>query len=157
MLYIKKYVIFFTIIIISLSLNNFVRADQDITTGNLVTKYLQFQDKLGKSESKNHSKEMKELFTAEIVCIEDGQIFAKGYKELEKRFLELKEMYGSWGAVLKKHTISADGITATIQYELLTEKAGLFHVVSILHISKDQRISTIDESYYRVDPALEDN
>ena len=157
MLYIKKSVIFFTIIIISLSLNNFAKAAQDITTGNLITKYLQFQDNLGKSESKTHIKEIKELFTPEIVCIEDGQIFAKGYKELEKRLVELKEMYGSWGAVLQKQTISADGITATIQYELVTEKAGIFHVVSILHISKDQKISTIDESYYRVDTELEDN
>jgi hypothetical protein len=59
MLYIKKSVIFFTIIIISLSLNNFVKAAQDITTGNLITQYLQFQDNLGKSESKTHINEIE--------------------------------------------------------------------------------------------------
>jgi hypothetical protein len=157
MLYIKKSVIFFTLIIINLSLNNFANAAQDIIAGNLVTKYLQFQDNLGKSTSKNHIKEIKKLFVPEIVCIEDGQVFAKGYQELEKRYLELKEMYGNWGVVLQKQTISEDGITATIQYELVTEKAGIFHVVSILHISKDQKISMIDESYYRVDTELDND
>lgn len=156
MFYIKKSITFFTIIIISLSLNNLAKAT-DVIAGNLVTKYLQFQDNLGKSDSKNHIKEIKELFVPEIVCIEDGQVFARGYKELEKRFLELKEMYGKWGTVLQKQTICSDGITATIQYELVTEKAGIFHVISILHISKDQKISMIDESYYRVDTELDDD
>ena len=82
MLYIKKSVIFFTILMIILSLNNFVKAGQDIIISNLVTKYLQFQDNLGKSTSKNHIKEIKKLFVPEIVCIEDGQVFAKGYQQL---------------------------------------------------------------------------
>lgn len=155
MLYIKKSVIFFTILMITLSLNNFVKAGQDIIISNLVTNYLQFQDNLGKSTSKNHIKEIKKLFVPEIVCIEDGQVFAKGYQELEKRYLELKEMYGNWGVVLQKQTISENGLTVTIQYELVTEKAGIFHVVSILHMSKDQKISVVDESYYRVDTELD--
>lgn len=157
MFYIKKFITFFTIIIISLSLNNLAKAAQDVLAGNLVTKYLQFQDNIGKSDSKDHIKEIKELFVPGIVCIEDGQVFAKGYKELEKRFLELKEMYGKWGTVLQKQTICSDGITATIQYELVTEKAGIFHVVSILHISKDQKISMIDELYYRLDTELDND
>ncbi|WPX98807.1 hypothetical protein Megpolyxen_00654 [Candidatus Megaera polyxenophila] len=157
MLHIKKSVIFFTILMITLSLNNFVKAGQDIIISNLVTKYLQFQDNLGKSTSKNHIKEIKKLFVPEIVCIEDGQVFAKGYHELEKRYLELKEMYGNWGVVLQKQNISENGLTVTIQYELVTEKAGIFHVVSILHMSKDQKISVVDESYYRVDTELDDD
>ena len=105
----------------------------------------------------HHIKEIKKLFVHEIVCIEDGQVFAKGYQELEKRYLELKEMYGNWGVVLQKQTISENGLTVTIQYELVTEKAGIFHVVSILHMSKDQKISVVDESYYRVDTELDDD
>jgi len=142
---------------ITLSLNNFVKAGQDIIISNLVTNYLQFQDNLGKSTSKNHIEEIKKLFVPEIVCIEDGQVFAKGYQELEKRYLELKEMYGNWGVVLQKQNISENGLTVTIQYELITEKAGIFHVVSILHMSKDQKISVVDESYYRVDTELDDD
>jgi len=157
MLYIKKSVIFFTILMITLSLNNFVKAGQDIIISNLVTNYLQFQDNLGKSTSRNHIKEIKKLFVPEIVCIEDGQVFAKGYHELEKRYLELKEMYGNWGVVLQKQNISENGLTVMIQYELVTEKAGIFHVVSILHMSKDQKISVVDESYYRVDTELDDD
>lgn len=105
MFYIKKFITFFTIIIISLSLNNLAKAAQDVLAGNLVTKYLQFQDNIGKSDSKDHIKEIKELFVPGIVCIEDGQVFAKGYKELEKRFLELKEMYGKWGVLYCKNKL----------------------------------------------------
>ena len=68
---------------IILSLKQFVKAGQDIIISNLVTKYLQFQDNLGKSILKNHIKGNKKLLYLEIVCIEDGQVFAKGYQELE--------------------------------------------------------------------------
>ena len=66
-------------------------------------------------------------------------------------------MYGNWGVVLQKQNISENGLTVTIQYELITEKAGIFHVVSILHMSKDQKISVVDKSYYRVDTELDDD
>lgn len=155
MFYIKKFTVFFIILITSLNINNVTVAAENTVISDLLTKYLQFQNSLGKSTSRSYTKEIKELFLPEIVYIDNGQIFAKGFDQLEKRFMELKEMYGNWGAVLQKATISSDQATATIQYELLTERAGIFHVVSILHISKEQKISMIDESYYRLDNELE--
>jgi spore coat protein U-like protein len=38
-----------------------------------------------------------------------------------------------------------------------TRRMSIFHVVSILHISKDQKISMIDESYYRLDTELDND
>ncbi len=65
MFYIKKFITFFTIIIISLSLNNLAKAAQDVIAGNVATKYLQFQDNIGKSDSKDHIKEIKRFLLLE--------------------------------------------------------------------------------------------
>lgn len=156
MFFIKKPSFLVTIVLLSFGLAACDQKPKETETDIALTLYIQFLKDLGDKEEAKSLKSIPDIFVDDIVKITDGHSVAKGYKALEKHFTELRNMYGAWYIVIKEQSLSHDHKSATLKYEIATDKTGLFEIVAMLKLADDNKIKEVNELYYRTEVELED-
>lgn len=113
--------------------------------------YVEILNKIGSDKSKYPSEEIMPLCTKNCRKIRNGKLLFEG-RELFTAQLDIgKEWLGSWSIDVQEVLISTDNRTATIRYELATEKEGDLVVIVILHFDSNYMISEINEVHNRLE------
>lgn len=155
-MFVKKSALVFVILLLLGSLAGCSQETPEMKIEKIVNEYIQFQKDMGKVGGEECLKIIPDIFTKDVVKITDGHKFAEGHKGLAKHCEELRSLYDTWYVNVKSHVISDDRKTATIIYEITTEKAGIFEVVAFLKLTDDRKVKEINESYYRLEVNMQD-
>ena len=141
---------FFTILLFG-SLVSCDQVSGEMKMEKIISEYIQFQKDMGKIGGEECLKIIPDVFSADIVKITDGHKHATGHTGLEKHCMELRNLYSTWHVNVKSQVVSDDKKSATIIYEITTDKAGVFEVVAFLKFTEDRKIQEINESYYQLE------
>lgn len=153
---IKKTIHFFIIILFFGSIIACEPKPEEKNIEKIVEKYIQFQQAMGKTSGEDCLKMIPDIFSQDVIKNTDGHVRVKGIQELEKHCAELRNTYNNWHLSMKSQKVSDDKKTATVTYEIISDKAGVFEVVSHLKFGENQKIIEIDESYYQMEVNQQD-
>ena len=111
--------------------------------------YVAILDKIGAPQS--DCREILSLCTKNCKKVRNGKLLFKNRDLFADQLNSGKEWLGTWSIDVQELLISIDTRTATIRYNLYTEKEGDLVVIVILHFDSNDLIHEINEVHNRLE------
>lgn len=128
-----------------------VSLSENEAIANAANCYISILNKIGEPHTGCRSEEMMPLCTRNCKKVRNGKLLFEGREHFATQLNRGKEWLGAWSIDVQEVLISTASRTATIRYELATEKEGDLVVIVILYFDSNCLINEINEVHNKLE------
>ena len=108
----------------------------------------QYMDYLGNIGKDSNAVQSLELFAPHCIKVINGAQILGDADAFKAHLTDLRNQSGAWHVNLQDKVLGADDRTCVLRYDIVAEKFGGFHVISILRYRPDGLLQEVNEVFH---------